>query len=633
MSRWSFWIVAAERSPTESRAPDARCTSRSCSRQTNARAADRADPRRAGASDAARVRVELGTTVATNALLERRGVPTLFVTNAGFGDLLAIGTQERPELFELAIRKPAPVPSAVLEVRGRVGADGSVVEPLDLAAARRARGAARARTPLGGDRADPRHGIPEMERALAALAREVGFEHVAASHEIANEAGLLARAGDHRGRRLSHAAPARPCRGAARDAARRGAALHAVVGRAHRRGALPRAERAALGPGRRRGRRDRRGGARGFVRAVGFDMGGTSTDVSLLEAGELLRSFETVVGGVRVRAPMLRVHTVARAADRCAASTASASRWAPRARARSRARSVTGAPTHELAITDANLALGRVQPDRFPFPLAREPVDAALDEICASLRAAGRERTREEVAAGFVEVANASMAQAIAQVSVARGVDPRECALVGFGGAGGQHVCAVARSLGMRDVLLHPFAGILSAWGIGISGASWDGQRDARRAPLPARGRALRRGARCARELERDGRAALSAEGIADAAIRVERRLDLRHVGTETALAVAEPTDGDWQAAFAREHEKRFGYTRPGHAIEITAARVRVFEHGVAAPTVAAAPRAGGSRFAAAHGARLVPRSGPAWRRRCTGARTWRPGTRSRDPR
>jgi 5-oxoprolinase (ATP-hydrolysing) len=141
-----------------------------------------------------------------------------------------------------------------------------------------------------------------------------------------------------------------------------------------------------------------------------------------------------------------------------------------------------------LAITDANLALGRVQPDRFPFPLAREPVDAALDEICASLRAAGRERTREEVAAGFVEVANASMAQAIAQVSVARGVDPRECALVGFGGAGGQHVCAVARSLGMRDVLLHPFAGILSAWGIGISGASWDGQRDARRAPLPGAG-------------------------------------------------------------------------------------------------------------------------------------------------
>src|SRR5207244_11591633 len=165
--------------------------------------------------------------------------------------------------------------------------------------------------------------------------------------------------------------------------------------------------------------------------------------------------------------------------------------------------------------------------------------EAALDAICAALGRAGRERTREQVAAGFVEVANASMAQAIAQVSVARGVDPRECALVGFGGAGGQHVCAVARALGMRDVLLHPLAGILSAWGIGISGASWDGQRDARRAPLPGAGSPLPDAVRGAlAELERDGRAALRADGIADAAIRVERRLDLRHVGTETALAV-----------------------------------------------------------------------------------------------
>ena len=149
----------------------------------------------AGASDAARVRVELGTTVATNALLERRGVPTLFVTNTGFGDLLAIGTQERPELFELAIRKPAPVPSAVLEVSGRVGADGTLVEPLDLAAARTALGAQRER----GHRSVAialihATAFPEMERALAALAREVGFEHVAVSHEVANEAGLLARA-------------------------------------------------------------------------------------------------------------------------------------------------------------------------------------------------------------------------------------------------------------------------------------------------------------------------------------------------------------------------------------------------------------------------------------------------------
>src|SRR5262249_5221315 len=142
-----------------------------------------------------RVRVELGTTVATNALLERRGVPTLFVTNAGFGDLLAIGTQERPELFELAIRKPAPLPRAVLEVHGRVGADGALVEPLDLAAARSALVAAHAQRHRSAAIAlIHATAFPEMERALAALAREVGFEHVAASHEVANEAGLLGRA-------------------------------------------------------------------------------------------------------------------------------------------------------------------------------------------------------------------------------------------------------------------------------------------------------------------------------------------------------------------------------------------------------------------------------------------------------
>jgi 5-oxoprolinase (ATP-hydrolysing) len=204
---------------------------------------------------------------------------------------------------------------------------------------------------------------------------------------------------------------------------------------------------------------------------------------------------------------------------------------------------------------------------------------AALEAICAALRAAGRERTREEVAAGFVEVANASMAQAIAQVSVARGVDPRECALVGFGGAGGQHVCAVARSLGMRDVILHPLAG--NPVGVGDRDLGRELGRAARRtarAPCRTPARRCRRRARGIR-----GARARGARGAARGGHRRigdPRRagLDLRHVGTETALAVAEPANADWAAAFARDHEKRFGYTRPGHAIEIAAARVRVFE-------------------------------------------------------
>jgi 5-oxoprolinase (ATP-hydrolysing) len=331
----------------------------------------------------------------------------------------------------------------------------------------------------------------------------------------------------------------------------------------------------------------------GFARAVGFDMGGTSTDVSLLEPGDLPRSFETVVGGVRVVAPMLRVHTIAAGGGSLCRFDGFRFTVGPESAGAQPGPLCYGRPdARELALTDANLALGRVQPDRFPFPLASERVGAALDAISAELSAAGRARTREEVAAGFVEVANASMAQAIATVSIARGVDPRACALVGFGGAGGQHVCAVARSLGMRTVLLHPLAGILSAYGIGIAGASWDGQRDARRAPLPDAGLLPEAVLAVFAELEREGRAALRAEGVDERAIRVERRLDLRHVGTETALAVAEPADEHWKEAFAREHQARFGYARPDHAIEITAVRVRVFEQGAVPPRATAAARA-----------------------------------------
>ena len=197
----------------------------------------------------------------------------------------------------------------------------------------------------------------------------------------------------------------------------------------------------------------------------------------------------------------------------------------------------------KLALTDVNFQLGRVQPDRFPFALHAEPVAHALAGFEAELRKAGFALTPDEIAAGFVEVANASMAQAIAQVSVARGVDPRGCALVGFGGAAGQHVCAIARELGIRSVLLHPLAGVLSAHGIASAPLSWDGQRDAGRlvlaAGLPAR--VLEHFA----ELERAARAALASEGAAPEQVQIVRRLDLRYAGTETPLAIREPEDGD----------------------------------------------------------------------------------------
>ena len=532
-----------------------------------------------GAAPLPPLRLRVGTTVATNALLERRGVPTVFVAPRGFGDLLAIGTQARPDLFALEIRRPEPLPGAVVEVEGRLGRDGGELEPLDLDAARRELEAAR----RAGGRAVAIAGMhatvdPGHERALAELARELGFDYVAASHEVAHQVGLLARAEtttvDAYLTPLLH---------------RHASALAEALPEAELRfmqssGGLTTAERfrgpVALLSGPAGGVVGATGvaAAAGFRHAVGFDMGGTSTDVSLLEPGSLPRGYETEVGGVRVLAPMLRIHTIAAGGGSLCRYDGFHFSVGPESAGAEPGPLCYGHPAaRELALSDVNFALGRLQPDRFPFALDGARVDAALAELAARLGQSGLERDADQVAAGFVEVANAAMAQAIAQVSVARGVDPRDCALVGFGGAAGQHVCAIARSLGMRDVLLHPLAGILSAWGIGQAEASWDGQRDARSALLPPAGEPLPAALQeAARALAETGRAALLAEGEAGDALRVELRLELRHLGTETALAVEEPGDGDWQAAFAREHEARYGYTRPGHAVEIVTLRVRV---------------------------------------------------------
>ncbi len=529
--------------------------------------------------------VKLGTTLATNALLERRGARVLLVTNAGLGDVFVIGTQERPELFALHIEKPSPLHERTLEVRGRVAADGDVVSPLDESAARAALSAARregvdsvAIATLHG------HAFPEHEARLEALAVEAGFAHVAVSHRVDRELGFLARgettiadayltpvlrrhvdalASELPGSRLRFMQSS----GGLTDGPRFRGPAALLSGPA---GGGVAAGRIARGAG--------------FDQAVGFDMGGTSTDVCLLEDGEVERSFETTLGGIHVRAPVLRIHTVAAGGGslcrfdgfRLTVGPESAgaepgplcyARRGPDGRLLAR----------ELTLTDANLFLGRLPGDRFPFPLAREPVERVLAELETRLRGAGFPSAREEIAAGFLEVGNAGMAEAIRQVSVVRGVDPRGCALVGFGGAAGQHLCAVARRLGIRTLLVHPLAGLLSAYGIGIADVAWDGQQDCGRAgltpgaPLPAAVQEI------LRELEAEGRAALDAAGEQeDAAIVAERRLDLRYVGTESALAVGEPPEGDWASAFAREREARFGYARPGRAIEIMAARVSV---------------------------------------------------------
>ncbi len=532
--------------------------------------------------------VKLGSTVATNALLERRGAPTVLVANRGLGDVLAIGTQERPALFDLDIRRPPVLQSAVLECAGRVSVTGAEVEALELEA-------------LSAKLADARqrgldsvaislihaYAFPEFEQRIADRARELGFAHVVCSHEIAREMGLLARGettvadayltpllrahvAD-----LVEALPGSRLRfmqssGGLTDAGRFRGPNALLSGPA---GGVVAAARVAT--------------QAGYSRAVGFDMGGTSTDVSLIEAGEVDRAFETRVGGVRVRAPMLRIHTVAAGGGSLCRFDGFRLTVGPESAGSDPGPlcyavcTEDGRPkARDLSLTDVNLALGRVQPDRFPFPLRYAPVEGALGELRLRMETAGLALTEDEIAAGFVEIANASMAEAIAQVSVARGIDPRGHVLIGFGGAGGQHACAIARRLGIETILLHPLAGLLSAYGIGVADVTWDAQRDAGRLTLDPGGRLPAALEALLVELEAQGRAALATEGVAVGALRTERALDLRYRGSESALTLKAPAAGSdrgdsWLKAFAAEHRRRFGYTRPEREVEIVTVRVR----------------------------------------------------------
>ena len=537
--------------------------------------------------------VALGTTVATNALLERRGGRVLLVANRGLADVFTIGTQARPDLFALDIQKPPPLHERAIEAAGRVGADGARLEAHDDAELARALAAARdAGLEAVASVSIHAHADPVDEARWAKLARAAGFPYAVASHEVARELGLLARGEtaiadayltpllQRHVQALEAELPGARVRfmqssGGLTDGARfrgPGALLSGPAG-----GVIG-AARVAL--------------AAGAREAIGFDMGGTSTDVSLLRDGAVDRAFETEVAGVRVRAPMLRIHTVAAGGgslcrfDGFRMTVGPESAGADPGPLCYDRRDATGRPlARELTLTDANHFLGRLPPDRFPFPLVREPVERALEAMRVALAREGHTLDLDAIAAGFVAVADANMAQAIQRVSVSRGIDPRGCALVGFGGAAGQHVCQVARALGIRRVLLHPLAGLLSALGIGSADPSVDTQRDAGRTRLET-GRAPAAVTAILEELEAEARVSIAREGEPSESAVCERWLDLRYAGTESSIDVAEPSEGDWLRAFEAAHGARFGYLRSGRGVEVQTARVRVSARNVGAARV-----------------------------------------------
>ncbi|MEV8457543.1 hydantoinase B/oxoprolinase family protein [Streptomyces sp. NPDC052095] len=510
--------------------------------------------------------VRIGTTVATNALLERHGEPTVLVVTEGFRDALRIAYQNRPRLFDRHIVLPEDVYERVIEVPERIDAHGRTVTPLDRAAVTERLRAAHA-AGLRSAAVVLMHGYrhPGHERAVADAAREAGFTQVSCSHEVSPLIKLVPRgdttvvdaylspilrryvdqvAGELDGIRLLFMQSNGGLREAARfrgkDAVLSGPA-GGVVGMART------SEQA------------------GYDRVIGFDMGGTSTDVSHY-AGTFERELGTQVAGVRMRAPMMSIHTVAAGGGSVLHFDGRRQRVGPDS-----AGAVPGPACYRrggpLTVTDANVLLGRVQPGYFPAvfgPGGDLPIDADLvrerfETLAEDIgRATGTRHTAAGTAAGFLEIAVLNMANAVKKISVQRGRDITRYALTGFGGAGGQHVCAVADSLGIDTVLVPPLAGVLSAYGIGLADATAMRERSVETELTPAAEAEVRDV--CA-ELAAATRADLRADSVPDHAIRTRARVLLRYAGTDSGLPVDLDTASAMAAAFTAEHRARYAFT------------------------------------------------------------------------
>ncbi len=430
-------------------------------------------------------RVRMGTTLATNALLERKGERFALLISRGFRDLLQIGTQARPDLFALAIQKPSVLYDEVLEIEARCDRAGVAIERPNHAAllleltALRARGIDSVAVVVLGDH---RSGV--LEREIGELARAAGIAEISLSHQLAPRLGLLSRADT-----ASVDAYLSPRLARYLDTLQAelpGSTLQlmqssgGLCDAAHFRG--PNA--LLSGPAGGSVALSQIANSLGIGQVLGFDMGGTSTDVSRY-AGEFERRYENEIAGVRVVAPMLAIHTVAagggsicrlRDGRLTVGPESAGSDPGPLCYGRSGA--------HALTVSDVNLALGRLVTHRFPFPLELAPATAALEQIAADLRKNGHFADAYSVAEGFFEIANRNMAEALRKVSVARGFDVREHALVVFGGAGGQHACALARVLGIGEIVFHPLSGVLSAYGMALADLSHHVSADAGARPL-----------------------------------------------------------------------------------------------------------------------------------------------------
>ena len=536
------------------------------------------------------ITVRLGTTKGTNALLERQGAKTALVTTRGFRDVLRIAYQNRARLFDLHVRKPEDLYHSVIEIDERLDAEGRVIQTPNED---------RIREQLASIAADGveslavcllhSHRNPEHERLIGQVASEAGFAQVSLSSEL-NPLPRIVSRGDttvvdayltpilrNYLKRIATALPEAHIR--LMTSAGSLVSVESFVGK----------DSILSGPA---------GGvvgAAGVARSVnqpkviGFDMGGTSTDVCRYD-GEFERRYEMELtdkesaGAIRVAAPMLAVETVAAGGGSICWFDGQKPVVGPRSAGADPGPACYGRGG-PMTVTDVNFFLGRVIPDRFPFPLDREAVVRRLDELIEEIKSgSGRTYTREELAEGLIQIANANMNAPIKKISLARGYDVREYSLVSYGGAGSQHACAIAAELGVTEILCSRYAGALSALGIGMANVAHYGERAIGLTASKMLGPVAQVSDPSPSyldsifsELESDLRAKLRADGVNEARILPSRRLlDMRHRGQETRITVPEPDDGDYSRAFTAEHKRLYGFTFPDREIEIYAARMEL---------------------------------------------------------
>jgi len=524
--------------------------------------------------------VKMGTTVATNALLERKGEPTALFITRGFRDALRIAYQNRPRLFDLHIVLPELLYVRVMEVAERMGAHGEVVLPLDE---QEVRGDLQAVFD-GGLRSLAivlmhAYRFPQHEQAIVRIAREIGFTQISASHQVSPLMKLVSR-GDttvvdaylspilHR--YVEQVASQMPgvnlqfmqSSGGLTDA-------HCFHGK----------DAILSGPAGGIVGMARTAGLAGFGKVIGFDMGGTSTDVSHF-AGDYEREFETQVSGVRIRAPMMSIHTVAAGGGSLLKFDGARFRVGPES-----AGADPGPASYRrggpLTVTDCNVMLGKIQPAHFPAvfgPLANQPLDRHVvvekfTEMAEDIaRATGKRPAPEAVAEGFIEIAVGSMANAIKQISVQRGHDVTEYVLATFGGAGGQHACLVADALGMTRVFVHPLAGVLSAYGMGLADQTVM-REQAMEMPLANALPALAAGLAA---LEAQGRDELLRQGVPAGRIDAIRHVHLRYEGTDSSLIVPFDSPQKMQEHFDAAYSRRYAFLMPDKALIVEAISVEI---------------------------------------------------------